>query len=357
MVVSINGKELENILEFTPENHNILLIGKHGIGKSEILSNFFRQQNTKVVSLFLGQMSDPGDIIGLPYKDKETGKTNFMPPYWFPTDNQPIVLFLDELNRARPEILQTVMDLALNRTLAGKKLPDNSRIISAINEGDEYQLTELDPALVSRFNAYNFKPTVSEWVLWASSKKIDNRVITFIQKYPDTLDGNKVDSEDSNIEKTPDRRAWVRVSDVIKNMSNLNSSDKKLISGIIGLKTAVSFFEYLSKNEIVSAHDLLYNFSKHKTAISKYKLHQLSIINESIFNYLETTEISDTDNKKVVKNLTSYVDFLTQKKQKKEAFAHFASMFEQTSYNKSIAFIVINLPELHQKIVDFIQEI
>ena len=55
-----------------------------------------------------------------------------MPPYWFLVNGKPIVLFLDELNRARPEILQTVMDLALNRKLAGKKLPEDSQIISAL---------------------------------------------------------------------------------------------------------------------------------------------------------------------------------------------------------------------------------
>ena len=93
----------------------------------------------------------------------ETGKTIFMPPYWFPTDNQPVVLFLDELNRARPEILQTIMDLALNRKLAGRELPAGSRIVSAVNDGEEYQLTDLDPALVSRFNIYNFRPTIGEW--------------------------------------------------------------------------------------------------------------------------------------------------------------------------------------------------
>ena len=87
----------------------------------------------KVVSLFLGQMSDPGDLIGLPYKNEKTGNTEFMPPYWFPTDGKPIVLFLDELNRARPEVLQTIMDLALNKKLAGKQLPEGSRIISAVN--------------------------------------------------------------------------------------------------------------------------------------------------------------------------------------------------------------------------------
>ena len=102
-------------MDSTPPSHNIMLSGKHGIGKSKIITDHFSAKGQKVVTLFLGQMSDPGDLIGLPNKDEKTGKTVFMPPYWFPTDNQPVVLFLDELNRARPEILQTIMDLALNR--------------------------------------------------------------------------------------------------------------------------------------------------------------------------------------------------------------------------------------------------
>ena len=52
-------------------------------------------------------------------------------------DTRPIVLFLDELNRARPEILQSVHDLALNRTLAGKRLPEGSIVVSAVNAAGE----------------------------------------------------------------------------------------------------------------------------------------------------------------------------------------------------------------------------
>lgn len=139
-------------MDSTPPSHNIMLSGKHGIGKSKIITDHFSVKGQKVVTLFLGQMSDPGDLIGLPNKDEKTGKTVFMPPYWFPTDNQPVVPFLDELNRARPEILQTIMDLTLNRKLAGLELPAGSRIVSAVNDSEEYQLTDLDPALVSRFN-------------------------------------------------------------------------------------------------------------------------------------------------------------------------------------------------------------
>lgn len=171
MNISINTNELQQLLQATPAAQNVMLVGKHGIGKSEILTAFFASKGQRVVTLFLGQMSDPGDLIGLPTKNEATGKTDFMPPYWFPTDGKPIVLFLDELNRARPEVLQTVMDLTLNRRLAGRALPQGSRVIAAVNDGEEYQLTDLDPALVSRFNIYQFRPTAEEWLLWASKKQ------------------------------------------------------------------------------------------------------------------------------------------------------------------------------------------
>ena len=39
-----------------------------------------------VVAFFLGQMSDPGDLIGLMHKDDSTGRSAFLPPYWWPTE-------------------------------------------------------------------------------------------------------------------------------------------------------------------------------------------------------------------------------------------------------------------------------
>ncbi len=104
MTINIDAKELLEILAMTPAEQNIMLAGAHGIGKSRILTDYFESKGVPVITLFLGQMSDPGDLIGLPNKNEKTGNTEFLPPYWFPTDNQPIVLFLDEVNRARPEI-------------------------------------------------------------------------------------------------------------------------------------------------------------------------------------------------------------------------------------------------------------
>ena len=273
MAVIINTSELKETLELTPSTQNVMLVGKHGIGKSEILTSYFNSKGMKVVTLFLGQMADPGDIIGIPSKvekqdadGKATSRTDFTPPYWFPQDGEPIVLFLDELNRARPEILQTVMDLTLNRKLAGKALPEGSHVISAVNDGDEYQLTDLDPALVSRFNIYEFKPTVEEWLNWAVSQGLDERVINFIQDNPTWLDGDSSDYK--GLEKSADRRAWKHVSDIMLKVKDIKDIHKRIIAGIVGAGAAAAFIRerrfwrsFLPRQIAVQARSVIFRFT------------------------------------------------------------------------------------------------
>ena len=357
--ISVNITELQQLLEATPASHNIMLVGNHGIGKSEILSEYFNAQGMPVVALFLGQMSDPGDLIGLPCKDEKTGKTDFMPPYWFPIDGKPIVLFLDELNRARPEILQTVMDLALNRKLAGKLLPEGSRIISAVNAGDQYQLTDLDPALVSRFNIVNFKPTAEEWLLWARKADLDSRVIGFIDENRIWLDKdpNMKEGADTGLDKTPDRRAWKRVSEVIARKAELKDIDAKIISSIVGPKAAAAFIQNAATRRLLSGRDILTGFDKEKirNTLADYGLHQLSVVNEGIYRHLEVEKVRDKDVKTYTDNLMSYFEYLT--KNRKEAAAHFANIYVQQTYKNAITFIATKNPTLVMMLITYVKGI
>ncbi|MCR4954260.1 MAG: AAA family ATPase [Treponema sp.] len=386
--MTINTQQLNFILENTPAEQNIMLVGKHGIGKSRILEDFFSTHGQKVVTLFLGQMSDPGDLIGLPHLDEKTGKTEFMLPYWFPVDGKPIVLFLDELNRARPEVLQTVMDLTLNRKLAGKTLPKGSRIISAVNGGNEYQLTDLDPALVSRFNIYEFAPSVEDWLDWAKSAELDSRVINFIEENPEYLDG-EADFSAENLERTPDRRSWERVSSIIKPTGAaeipLTPMHKYILSGIVGDTAAVTFCRFVQENELPSAKSVLCGaFEAVVPQLKKLSVVQFCRLNEAVFRFTETFEgeavesdissipnasgAADDISKNVEytgssktspmfpKNLKAYFDFLLNEVQK-EVSAHFVSLCSAERFPKTLVLITKNFSELYKKMLSAIDEL
>lgn len=351
MAITINTGDLKTILETTPSTQNILLVGKHGIGKSEIITRHFEEKGIPVIALFLGQMSDPGDLIGLPNKDEATGKTEFMPPYWFPMDDKPVVLFLDEMNRARPEILQSVMDLSLNRKLAGRSLPPGSRVIAAVNDGEEYQLTDLDPALVSRFNVYFFSPTVGEWLFWAKQNGIDQRVITFIEEHPDELEKN-VDINKGTFDKTPDRRAWVRVSGLLQSMSITTDTDMnrlaKMITGVIGARSASMFIQSLNQSRMLTAREVLHDFAACQQTLSTYTMPQIAIINEGIYQTLELG-VNRAESEAVGHNLVRYIRWMLSNG-RQEAIAHFASFFENATYPNANAYIMMDCREALQLI-------
>ncbi len=355
--INVNTTELLQLLDITPADHNLMLVGKHGIGKSEILTDYYAKKGMPVVALFLGQMSDPGDLIGIPNKNEQTGKTDFMPPYWFPLDGKPIVLFLDELNRARPEILQTIMDLALNRKLAGRRLPEGSRIISAVNAGDQYQLTDLDPALVSRFNIVNFRPTAQEWLLWAGKNGVDGRVIEFIQEDQIWLDGNADarEGEDTGLDKTPDRRGWKRVSDILGQSSEVSPLMTKAISAIVGPKAASAFVNSTASRKMVSGREVLLNFPKVKEKLDGYELHQLSVVNDGIYRFLEVEKVGQKDLAAVKKNLEDYFGWLAASK--KESAAHFANLFVQKTYPNAVAFIARECQVLTMMFISYVKGI
>jgi hypothetical protein len=354
-MITINTQELVGILDKTPVCQNIMLVGHHGIGKSQILTSYYNAKGIRVQSLFLGQMSDPGDLIGLPRMNEKTGRTDFSMPFWFPNDGEPVVLFLDELNRARPELLQSVMDLALNRKLSGHELPKGSRIISAVNDGEEYQLTELDPALVSRFNIYEFRPTVDEWLVWAEENKLDKRVVDFIASDQGSLDGGGTKLSDSCLETSPDRRAWERVSGIIKDEKVLDDLVKKAVAGVIGLATTQKFFAYANSEKQIDGRKVLLEYDKYEEAISQSNLAEFALLDDSIFRFLQVKGYPKGKEEMVAQNLRRYLSKCISGR--KELMAHFVSCYKNSIYSAARTFILINAPEISTQMTEYIRNL
>ena len=149
-----------------PSNVSVCIIGPHGIGKSQAVYQLGTEAfDLPVIERRLSQMSE-GDMIGLP--ELKEGVTRFAPPDWYKwACDKPVVLFLDELNRATDEIQQAAFQIVLGRELNGHKLHPETRVYVAVNHGSEYNVNDMDPALLDRFWTIELKPTVEDWLTWA----------------------------------------------------------------------------------------------------------------------------------------------------------------------------------------------
>ena len=351
--ITCDREELIFALDHTPTSRNILLLGPHGVGKSQIVTSYYEKKGSTVVPLFLGQMSDPGDITGLPYKRKvvladgtETERMDFLPPYWW-DDTKPFCLFLDEINRARPEILNVVMDLTLNKTIAGRKLPEGSVIVAAGNIGDGYTISDLDKALLDRFVPFVFKPTPEEWCDWAGSSGYDSRVVEFILQNPKFLD----EAEDAEeMEVTPSRRSWVGVCEALATMNEVGPRELKYLAGYVGPAAIGKFGEFLRTKVNIDVKELLEKgIAKYKDVLKKMDTQEIVSVNEKIAFSLKTTDATD----EIAKNFYDYMVELKELKQD-EALGHIMLYFKKDKDVKK--FLKNPKSPIFKFVVDFISQ-
>ena len=89
--------------------------------------------------------------------------------------------------------------------------------------------------------------------------------------------------------------------------------------------------------------------------MGKYELHNLSVINDSLYRYLEIENIEPKAKETVSKNLEAYFDFLAA--EKKEAAAHFAHLYLQKTYPEAVGFIARECSILTMSMIIYVQGI
>lgn len=149
----------------------MLAIGHKGIGKSEVVKQFAAEHNLDFIDIRLAYL-EAQDIVGFPYRDEATGRMLFAAPDWLPLEGKGI-LFLDEINRARIDVLQAVFQLVRDREIGGitkngtpYRLPEGYSIVAAMNPDTpdgEYLVTQMDGSLYDRFVKVAVKAELSDF--------------------------------------------------------------------------------------------------------------------------------------------------------------------------------------------------
>ncbi len=231
--------------------HNVVpfLWGNHGLGKTQVVKQIAEKLGIGFVPLYLSTQ-EVGDLIGLLDK-RGDGTVYHTRPEWFPTaESHPEggIIFLDEFNRAHPDVLQAMLPFALDKTLHKHKLPYNWHIVVAGNyNSNNFNTTDIsDSALTSRFCHLDFKPTVEEFIAYAEDKGAD-LIASFIRDHKNMLEADsKNDFDTSKIQ--PNRRAYLDFIFPLESEMALENDRFEVYSGIIGI-AATSAFQVHKKTQ------------------------------------------------------------------------------------------------------------
>jgi len=266
--MAVDFKTFTNIApHVTAVRKPVLLRGRHGVGKSQVVYQTAGTLGLPVVERRASQMTE-GDLVGLPKTDGEV--TSFCPPDWYKQAcDTAVVLFLDEVDRATTEVRQGIFELTDSRKLNGHHLHPDTVIFAAVNGGEhgsQYQVGEMDPAELDRWTVFDVEPSVEDWLTWA--KDAVNPVIwDFINNNRNHLEHTS-DFEPNKV--YPSRRSWDRFNECAEAASLLNESSATLFSlgtAFVGFEAAVAFNDFVQNyDRQVTVADILDNGDIDKTS-------------------------------------------------------------------------------------------
>ena len=305
--MAIDFKTFNSIVDFVLDDKKPVLIrGRHGIGKSCVIYQTAERHGLPVVERRASQMTE-GDLLGLPSVDGNSTKWNA--PDWFKLAcEKPVLLFLDEVDRATLEVRQGIFELTDSRKLNGWHLHEDTIICAATNGGEHganYSVGEMDPAELDRWVCFDIDPTVEDWLTWAK-ENVSVLVWDFINQNRNHLEHND-DPEPNKV--YPSRRSWHRLNDclvradLVEKKTNLNAV-YHLATGYVGFEAAVAFKDFAQNYEsIVTPEDIL------RDGVAKTKnwdINKFNALNEKFEVVLADKELTEDE----VTNLAAYFGVL-----------------------------------------------
>jgi hypothetical protein len=285
------------------------LWGSHGIGKTESVEQIARENGLEFFTLNLGTQ-EVGDLLGLP--DFSNNKTEYKVPSWFPTDpDSKGILFLDEINRARRDVLQAVFSLVLSKRLHDKYLPKGWSVVVAGNPyNKDYVVTDVsDAAFMSRFCHLKVTNDLEEWAQYATSIKVPSVVTTFALEHK-----NLFSDEMFEIPKfQPKNRNLVLMGQVVAQQALPDTLLFEVATGILGMEAGVAFMSHTREfQSTVKGIDVLKKWDKVKDRVAQLskddtRMDVLNITCNEVHNELKAmNKVSD----KVMGNFREFMKTL-----------------------------------------------
>ena len=326
--------------------------GHSGIGKTSIAKELAKTPITwngdkypghQVFDVPIAQFEEMGDIHGMPTKmvlmrnngdeqwvptdvledyvklgwkvdPSEPIRTKYAIPDWVPVKPGPSILLFDDWNRAALRIIKGCMQLIQNYGTVSWKLPPGCTIIVTGNPDEQdYLVTSIDDAILTRFKSVTLEWTadsVKQWAPWADANGVDARVINYALRYPEMMIGPQ----------RTNPRSMTEFGRALSHIGEIESSDKNKLRAreqahaVLDDETVTSIFTFFSTEmeEIVEPEQILDGdkgaFSHVEDLMTKRKEPRVDVVNiimERLFARCVNAKFTPT--KKQIKNFQEFI--------------------------------------------------
>lgn len=231
--IIVDDEELKEEIKMNLMDHGLarlMIWGAPGIGKTAILMNVLEEMRASFPNyrLIVKTLSnETPDNFTLPkYIDVEGQDfATDVPKTWLPvyrptgdpSEDKRLdalcgegLLFIDELSRATPQVLNVVLPLVNEGIFNGYKLGSGWTIICASNrpEDETTGQSSIGNALANRFTQLHYEPTVHTWRKWADQQKFISPLLLQWLSMPESesMSGGKfyyMDPNESSDDLTP----------------------------------------------------------------------------------------------------------------------------------------------------------
>jgi MoxR-like ATPase len=330
--------------------------GHPGIGKSAIIYQLKDElEFDHIIDLRLSQ-HDNTDIKGVPSKfENKAGHTrlDWLSPSFMPLEGSDFegtsgILFIDEINRADPQTLQSVFQLIYDRAVGTKKLLPKWKMVAAGNRGfdDGTDVFEMDAALLNRFAMIDVddKVHLGTWMDWAAKSNVHRSVVTFIDKNPSLL---YITDEGKYV--TP--RSYEMLSNILNDNKGAELGVAKLLARTVIHNATPQFLSHLEMSKTVSPEDVINSYSKAKKELLTMDRMLIYSLSSEINHVLKSDYKTLTEPQAV--NLGNYfrevltdqdhrVAFFTEMSKNKEIFEIFLKQIpEANAANSALTAIML----------------
>jgi len=223
-----------------------------GVGKSALIKQIAKEFGLNVIDLRMSQCS-PEDFMGLPMRNPDTNKAEFVPFATFPLGRDAIpkgkngwLLFLDEFNSGTKMVQAASYKVVLDKMVGQEHLHPDVYIVCAGNLAtDRAIVNPLGTAMQSRLIHIEMTVSHEDFMKHATKEDFDFRVRGFLEFSPSSLHVFKPDHQDKTFACS---RTWEFASKLIKGKP-FEKVNLKLLAGAISEGMATSFYTFLEEYE------------------------------------------------------------------------------------------------------------